>query len=92
MAAKSARDGEKTRMDAESTDQPAPRLRLPLKTLDDVKAELARLYREGKAGTRAVGDVSKLANILGIVGRLIVDHEIAGRVEALEQQQQRRGR
>ena len=34
-----------------------PRLRLPLKTMDDVKAELARLYREGKAGRRDVAEV-----------------------------------
>ena len=31
-----------------------PRMRLKLKTIDDVRAEMARLYREGKAGTRDV--------------------------------------
>ena len=61
-----------------------PRLRLPLKTMDDVKAELARLYREGKAGRRDVAEVSKLANVLSILGRLIEGVELAARVDALE--------
>ncbi|MBK6864097.1 MAG: hypothetical protein IPG91_11190 [Ideonella sp.] len=62
-----------------------PRLRLPLKNMDDVKAELARLYREGKAGRRDVADVSRLANVLSILGRLIEGVELAARVEALEE-------
>ncbi|MCW5664030.1 MAG: hypothetical protein KIT35_09365 [Piscinibacter sp.] len=57
---------------------------MPLKSIDDVKAELARLYREGKAGRRAIGDVSRLANVLGILGRLIESEDLAARIEALE--------
>lgn len=68
-----------------------PRLRLPLKTLDDVKAELARLYREGKARRRDVAEVSKLANVLGILGRLIEGAEVAARVEALEEAAKAKG-
>ena len=64
---------------------PAKRLRLPLRKLDEVKAELARLYREGKAGQRDVSDVSKLAHVLNLLGRLIVDQELESRVQALEQ-------
>ena len=83
-----------SRMDPEPPAAPpaprAPRLRLKLSTLDDVKAELARLYREGKAGSRDVAAVSKLANILGILGRLIVDNELAARVEALEGEQEKK--
>jgi hypothetical protein len=63
------------------------RLRLPLRSIDDVKAELARLYREGKAGRRDVADVSKLANVLQILGRLIEGAEIERRLQALEDQQ-----
>lgn len=70
---------------ANAGDAREPRLRLPLKTMDDVKAELARLYREGKAGRRDVGNVSKLANVLSILGRLIEGVELAARVEALEE-------
>ena len=70
---------------ADSSEAGQPRLRLPLKTLDDVKAELGRLYREGKARRRDVAEVSKLANVLSILGRLIEGVELAARVEALEE-------
>jgi hypothetical protein len=80
------RDDEAAQGRADAGERPEPRLRLPLKTMDDVKAELARLYREGKAGRRDVGDVSKLANVLSILGRLIEGVELAARVEALEGQ------
>jgi len=70
----------------------AKRLRLPLKTMDDVKGELARLYREGKAGQRDISDVSKLANVLSIIGRLIEGVELAARVEALEESGKERTR
>ena len=64
---------------------PPRRLRLKLKTMDDVKSELARLYRDGKAGRRDIADVSKLANVLSIIGRLIEGVELARRVEQLEE-------
>jgi hypothetical protein len=59
--------------------------------MDDVKAELARLYREGKAGRRPIADVSKLANVLGILGRLIEGVELEARLHALEQAAQDEG-
>ena len=64
--------------------EPRARLRLPLRNLDDVKAELARLYREGKSGRRDVTEVSKLANVLGILGRQIEGADVERRVEELE--------
>ncbi|MFO1163409.1 MAG: hypothetical protein U1E60_31555 [Reyranellaceae bacterium] len=76
-----------TRADAGAIGAPPggeKRLRLPLKTMDDVKVELARLYREGKAGRRAIADVSKLANVLGILGRVIEGDEQAARLAAIE--------
>ena len=84
MARNNTEDDAQDRADSSDGTQPVPRLRLPLKTLDDVKAELARLYREGKAGRRDVAEVSKLANVLSILGRLIEGVELAARVEALE--------
>lgn len=89
MAANDDQDQAQTRADAASGTE-APRLRLPLKSMDDVKAELARLYREGKAGRRSVTDVSKLANVLGILGRLIEGVDLAARIEAMEQRQENR--
>jgi hypothetical protein len=59
--------------------------------MDQVKVELARLYREGKARQRDIGDVSKLANVLGILGRLIEADEYAERIAALEQKMQATG-
>lgn len=63
---------------------PTPRLRLPLATAADVRRELARLYREGKAGQREAADVSRLANILAILGRLIETSDLERRVDRLE--------
>jgi hypothetical protein len=68
---------------SDGADPPA-RLRLKLNTMDDVKRELARLYREGKAGSRDVVDVSRLANVLSIMGRLIEGSEFEARLAALE--------
>ena len=69
----------------EQSDGASPRLRLKLKTIDDVKAEMARLYREGKAGLRDVGEVSKLANVLSLLGRLIEGSDLEKRLTALEE-------
>ena len=63
---------------------PPPRMRLPLKTAENVRTELARLYREGKAGKRAVADVSRLANVLATLGRLIETGDLEQRIERLE--------
>lgn len=71
---------------SDSEDPPPQRLRLPLRTIDDVKAELARLYRQGKAGRRNVADVSKLAHVLALLGRLIEGADIEARLAALEAQ------
>ena len=67
------------------SDPPPRRLRLPLSTAEDVKRELARIYREGKAGQRDVGDVSKLANVLALLARLIETSDLERRLEILEQ-------
>lgn len=64
---------------------PPSRLRLPLVTVNDVKREMARLYREGKAGRRDVADVSRLANVLALLGRLIEGADLEARLAALEQ-------
>jgi hypothetical protein len=68
---------------------PAPRLRLRLNSIDDVKKEMGRLYREGKAGKRDVGNVSRLANVLAIMGRLIEGSELEARIAAIEKQQRK---
>lgn len=64
---------------------PLPRVRCKLTSVDDVKAELARLYREGKSGRRDVAAVSRLANVLAIMARLIEGADFEKRLEALEE-------
>ena len=66
-----------------------PRLRIKLKTIDDVRAEMARLYREGKAGLRDVADVSRLANVLALLGRLIEGSDLEKRITAIEEGEER---
>lgn len=61
-----------------------PRVRLKLNSIDDVKAEMARLYREGKAGQRDVQDVSRLANVLALLARMIEGSDLERRIAALE--------
>lgn len=63
---------------------PPPRLRLPLASVQDVRRELSRIYREGKSGQRDVADVSRLANILQILSRCIESSEFEKRLEKLE--------
>lgn len=59
---------------------------IALSTLGDVKTELARLYRQAKAGKVATADASRLAFILNSLGRVIVDSELEQRIQQLEQQ------
>jgi hypothetical protein len=56
-----------------------------LNSLLGVRRELCRIYLDGKHGVRDVGEVSKLANILAILARVI---EGAGYEEELEQLKQ----
>lgn len=45
---------------------------------------MSKLYKEGKAGSRDVGDVSKLANVLGLMARLIETSDLEARLQKLE--------
>ena len=56
----------------------------PLKTIGDVKRELAKLYWQGKNGQVVVSDASKLANILSLLGRLIEGNDLEERISTLE--------
>ena len=60
------------------------RMRERLDTLPRIRREMTRLYIDGRDGRRDVGDVSKLANVLGLIGRAIEGGEIEARLEALE--------
>lgn len=75
---------DKTRDDATDQQDPPSRLRLKLSTAEDVRRELARIYREGKGGRRDVSEVSKLANVLQILNRCIATDDLEARIRALE--------
>jgi len=66
-------------------DPPPPRARLD--TMARVRRELARVYREARAGGLDVADASKLANILQIMGRMIETTDVETRLDALERRQ-----
>lgn len=83
-AANGKADTSQTRANAGAGAEPPSRLRLPLRTVDDVRAELGRLYRDGKAGRRNIADVSRLANVLALLGRLIEGADLEARVAAIE--------
>ena len=61
---------------------PSPRL----DSMAAVRRELARLYRQARAGELEVGDASRLAHMLQILARLIEGCEIEARIEALERE------
>ena len=64
-----------------------PPARARLDTMARVRRELARVYREARAGRLDVADASKLANILQIMGRMIETSEVETRLDALERRQ-----
>ena len=67
------------------------RTRLRLDSVDRVRRELIKLYRQGRDGERGADDVAKLAGVLGIVGRLVESDELEGRLDALERAARRWG-
>ena len=75
-----------TRVDSGDGRAPPGRLRLRLKSADDVRAELGRLYREARAGRVETQDASRMANMLSILGRLIETGDLEQRIERLETQ------
>lgn len=59
-------------------------VRAKLDTIGDVKAQLARLYREAKGGKISTQDATRLASILGLLSRLIEGSDLEDRLAALE--------
>jgi hypothetical protein len=71
--------------DVDDGDAPRPS-RLRLDTIDRVRREMAKLYRDGRDGRRDTQDVSRLANVLALIGRLIEGGDLEKRIGLLEQQ------
>lgn len=68
--------------------QASPPLRprkIVLTKVSHIRAELGRLYGEARRGEVDVQDASRLANLLGILHRVIASSDLEVRLEAIEQ-------
>ena len=64
---------------------PTPgRRKAQLNTLEGVRRELARIYREAESGKRDAADASRLTLMLGQIGKLLELTEIERRLTAVE--------
>ena len=70
--------------DADDADTPRPSSRVRLDSVDRVRRELVRLYKEGRDGKRDTQDVSRLANVLALIARMIEGGQLEARIAALE--------
>ncbi|KJV07547.1 hypothetical protein [Methylocucumis oryzae] len=67
--------------------QKGQRYRCKLDTMQDVKREMAKVYREARSGTIDVQDATKLTWCLQAVGKVIEGSDLEKRIEALEANQ-----
>ncbi|MDR6857235.1 hypothetical protein [Variovorax guangxiensis] len=84
MAEKRTKKPAATRANAANRPAPPVRVRARLQTIDDVKRELAKVYREARAKKIDTQDASRLANLLFILSRLIEGSDLEARLDALE--------
>jgi hypothetical protein len=73
-------------MQLEVTDDPTPS-RVPLKSIDDVRVKMAKVYRAMKSGSMQSQDGTRLVYVLSAIAKAIEVHEIEGRMRALEEAQ-----
>jgi hypothetical protein len=59
---------------------------IKLKSIDDVRVEMGKVYREMKRGKIEPSDGTKLVYVLSQIGKMIELHDIEKRISALEQQ------
>ncbi len=62
---------------------PTPK-EIKLKTADDVRLEMGKVYRDMRRGDIDMGDGTKLVYVLGQIGKVIELVEIEKRIELLE--------
>ena len=58
--------------------------KIPLQSLEDVRREAARVYREARSGRIETADASRLSFMLQGIAKMIEMAEIESRIEALE--------
>lgn len=62
---------------------PTPK-KIDLATIDDVRLEMANVYRGMKAGSIETSDGTKLVYVLSAIAKAIETHDIEKRIELLE--------
>lgn len=62
---------------------PTPK-KIDLATIDDVRLEMASVYRGMKAGGIETSDGTKLVYVLSAIGKMIEIHDIERRITLLE--------
>lgn len=67
-----------------TTENDTKAVRVRLQSIDDVKHELGRIYRLARRGVMETQDLSRYANVLQILGRLIEGSEVEARLAKLE--------
>ena len=63
---------------------PTRNKKIDLATIDDVRLEMASIYRGMKSGSIETSDGTKLVYVLGAIGKIIEVHQIDQRLIALE--------
>lgn len=58
--------------------------KIDLKTIDDVRLEMATVYRSMRNGQIETTDGTKLVYVLGAIGKMIEVHDIEARIALLE--------
>ena len=71
-------------IDAESMKLVPTPSRIDLKSIDDIRLEMARVYREMRSKTIETQDGTRLVYVLAAMGKLIELHEIEQRLSVLE--------
>ncbi len=71
--------------------QSGRRYRCKLDSMQDVKREMAKVYREARSGLVDVQDATKLTWCLQAVGKVIECSDLEKRIEALEANHEHKG-
>ena len=78
-----------SRMELEPARDPTPS-QLPLKSIDDVRVEMAKVYRAMKGGSLQTQEGTRLVYVLSAIAKAIEVHEIDVRMRKLEEAQDTR--
>lgn len=69
---------------SEGKSLPTP-TRIDLKTIDDIRLEMAKVYRDMKLQKTPAADGTRLVYVLAQIGKMIEAHELERRINLLEE-------